>query len=213
LLITVEQIKAARALIGWSQKELGERASLSQTAITNIEVGKFRPTTQTMEAIHQAFNASGLEFIQGGVRLRPSAIITVRGEDYARQIMDMAYAELINTGEKEILLNGVDFSDFDDDFWDIVETHIERLQDSGCAQRILMSPNNFSSDVVGPLSWHRRLSRDVFDATTPTMIFTDHYAMMLPDQREWLIIKNRSLAENQRRVFKFLWENADILSK
>lgn len=210
-MITVEQIKAARALIGWSQKDLGEKAQLSQTAITNIEVGKFRPTTHTIDAIRTAFEASGLEFIQGGVRLRPSAIITVQGPDYARQIMDMAYAELLNTGEHEILLNGVDFTEFDDDFWGIVEGHITRLQESGFAQRILMSPNNFASDVVGPLSWHRRLSRDVFDETTPTMIFTDHYAMMLQDQKEWLIIKNRNLAENQKRVFEFLWGNADIL--
>lgn len=212
MIITVEQIKAARALKGWSQKELGEHAGLSQTAITNIEVGKFRPTPHSLDAIRHAFESHGLEFIQGGVRLRPSAVITLQGPDYAQQIMDMAFAELIRTGEKEILLSGVDFSDFDDAFWALVKSHITRLQDSGLSQRILISPNNFASDVVGPLAWHRRLSREVFNATTPTMIFTDHYALMLQDQSEWLIIKNRSLADNQRRVFEFLWENADTLA-
>ncbi|PJF20418.1 MAG: XRE family transcriptional regulator, partial [Phototrophicales bacterium] len=90
-MITVEQIKAARALIGWSQKELGDHAGLSQTAITNIEVGKFRPTTQTIDAIRKAFELHGLEFIQGGVRLRPSAVIIIQGPDYEQQIMDMAF--------------------------------------------------------------------------------------------------------------------------
>jgi transcriptional regulator with XRE-family HTH domain len=212
IMITVEQIKAARALKGWSQKELGELAGLSQTAITNIEVGKFRPTPHTTEAIRKAFELHGLEFIQGGVRLRPSAVITIQGPDYEQQIMDMAFSELIRAGDHEILLSGVDFNEFDKPFWELVKSHISRLQEAGYTQRILMSPSNFARDVIGPLSWHRRLSQELFNATTPTMIFSDHYAIMLQDQQEWLIIKNSALADNQRRIFNFMWENADVLT-
>ncbi len=212
MIISIEQIRAARALKGWSQKELGERAGLSQTAITNIEVGKFRPTPQTADSIRAAFESDGIEFIQGGVRARPSAVTIIQGPDYAQQIMDMAFASLLQSEEQEILVSGVDYSDFNETLWEHVRSHIARLQESGLKQRVLASPNNLSSDIIGPLSWHRRVPKDIFNATTPTMIFTDHYAMMLQDQKEWLIISNRNLADNQRRVFNYIWDKSDILS-
>lgn len=212
-MISIEQIRAARALKGWSQKELGERAGLSQTAITNIEVGKFRPTSQTAEAIRTAFERDGIEFIQGGVRVRPSAVTIIQGPDYAQQIMDAAFAAILQSDDKEILVSGVDYRDFDEKLWDHVRGHIARLQESHKAQRVLVSPGNGVADIIGPLGWHRRMPADIFSATTPTMIFGDHYAMMLQDQKEWLIITNRSLADNQRRVFDYLWDKSEVYAK
>lgn len=218
MLITVEQIRAARALKGWSQKELGERAGLSQTAITNIEVGKFRPTSHSASAIREAFESDGLEFIQGGVRERPSAVMIVQGSDYAQQIMDYAFATLLQledqgrAEDREILLTGVDYNDFDEQLWEPVRAHIARLQEAGISQRILVNSTNLAGDIIGPLAWHRRVGSDVFSASTPTMVFGDCYALMLQDQKEWMIITNRNLANNQRRVFNYMWEDAQPLA-
>jgi transcriptional regulator with XRE-family HTH domain len=213
-MLTVEQIRAARALTGWSQKGLGERANLSQTAITNIEVGKFRPTAQSSAAIKEAFEAAGIEFIPGGVRRRPSAIISIQGEDYAQQIMDWVYAQILaaEDGEgHEILMTGVDYSALDASMKDHVRAHIDRLQQAGIDQHILVAPDVKEQDILGPKTWHRRIDRRIFGATTPTMIFGEYYGMMLQDQKEWLVIKNRNLADNQRHVFQYLWDNAEVL--
>ena len=59
---TIEQIRAARALLGWSQSDLADRADLSQTGIARIENGTNKPNSKTLEKIKAALrnDLSGL---------------------------------------------------------------------------------------------------------------------------------------------------------
>ena len=69
-MITVEQIKAARGLLEWSQDDLADAAILSRPAINNLERRVSKPHTNTIERIQKALEKAGIEFIDGGGRYR-----------------------------------------------------------------------------------------------------------------------------------------------
>ena len=59
------QIKAARALLGWTQADLAERARINRRTVANIESGKHVANPPTLAFIGRAFEAAGIEFIDG----------------------------------------------------------------------------------------------------------------------------------------------------
>jgi transcriptional regulator with XRE-family HTH domain len=72
------QVRAARILLGLSQQDLADRASVSLGTIKRIEAARFElaGTAQTMARIQQALESAGIVFIDQdaqagpGVRLR-----------------------------------------------------------------------------------------------------------------------------------------------
>jgi transcriptional regulator with XRE-family HTH domain len=72
-MITAGQLRAARALLKWTLKELADRAAVSINAITRYESEIVTPRRATLAAIQRAFEEAGVEFTNGGqpgVRLR-----------------------------------------------------------------------------------------------------------------------------------------------
>lgn len=72
MLITPEQIRAARALLRLDQKELARRAHVSAITIRRLEApdGTDRIAQSTVDDIRHALEQAGAEFIEGGVRRR-----------------------------------------------------------------------------------------------------------------------------------------------
>jgi len=76
-MILVEQIKAARAMLNLSQKQLAEKSGISIATLNNIERGAQNdPKISTMRAIKTALESQGIEFTnenngEMGVTLRP----------------------------------------------------------------------------------------------------------------------------------------------
>lgn len=66
--ITAAQCRAARALLGWSQDDLAERASLSVRALINFEQGKTVPQPRTMTRLIARFEEAGIRFTSGDGR-------------------------------------------------------------------------------------------------------------------------------------------------
>lgn len=76
-MITPEQIRGARAMLGMTQTHLARAAGLSTTGLNNIERGASDPKSSTLTAIRTALEAAGVEFIttdrgEGVVKLRES---------------------------------------------------------------------------------------------------------------------------------------------
>jgi transcriptional regulator with XRE-family HTH domain len=76
-MITVRQVKAARALLGWSQSDLATHSQISEPTIARLESsdGVLGGRADTAEKIQQALQVAGVEFIDEngggpGVRLR-----------------------------------------------------------------------------------------------------------------------------------------------
>lgn len=66
--LSAQQIRAARSLLGWSRRELAIVAGLSQGTIKAIEQGKTDARLSTLHKLAQTFMAHGVEFVMEGVR-------------------------------------------------------------------------------------------------------------------------------------------------
>ena len=75
LKVSIRQVKAARALLGWSQKDLAKVSGVSEPTIKRLEAGDgdLGGRQTTIDAIRAALESAGAEFTnadQPGVRLR-----------------------------------------------------------------------------------------------------------------------------------------------
>jgi DNA-binding XRE family transcriptional regulator len=67
-LVTLERqafaakVRMARAVLGWSQSDLGHHVGLTQRAIHKLEQGETEPRRTTVRAIEQVWAHQGLEF-------------------------------------------------------------------------------------------------------------------------------------------------------
>ena len=72
------EIRAARAMLGWSQLDLAEAASIGVATVRRLESarGEIRGSVETVWKIENALEAAGIEFIPAegskgpGVRLK-----------------------------------------------------------------------------------------------------------------------------------------------
>src|SRR5262249_49812918 len=72
MLITPDQIRAARALLRMDQEELARRANVSVVTVRRLEApgGLSKVASGTFDQIQRALEAAGAEFIDRGVRHR-----------------------------------------------------------------------------------------------------------------------------------------------
>jgi transcriptional regulator with XRE-family HTH domain len=71
-LVTPEQCRAGRGLLGWSQSQLAEAANVSKSTIANFEAGRPLATNNHI-AVDAALNRAGVELIDpngGGLGVR-----------------------------------------------------------------------------------------------------------------------------------------------
>ena len=82
--LTSEQSAAGRALLGWSQRDLADKAHLGEGTVRNFEKNRGVQTYNNVLAMRIAMEKSGVIFIDGdekfgpGARLRHSNITDVR---------------------------------------------------------------------------------------------------------------------------------------
>jgi ribosome-binding protein aMBF1 (putative translation factor) len=79
-MLTAAQVRAARALLDWSQKVLAEKSKLSVPTIKRMEgaMGPERSTEANVEAVRRALEGAGVIFLEpksnkdggAGVRLK-----------------------------------------------------------------------------------------------------------------------------------------------
>ncbi len=76
--IHAAQVRAARALIGWTREQLAASSRVPMRTLARLELGEGEPQRRTLAAIRAALEAAGVEFIAengggAGVRLRDRA--------------------------------------------------------------------------------------------------------------------------------------------
>lgn len=99
---TIEQIRAARALLGWSQHDLADKASLSQTGIARIENGTNQPNSKTIAKIETAFDQADVEFLDNsGVKKRTGEVKILRGPNAMSDFLDDVYETATTFGTSE----------------------------------------------------------------------------------------------------------------
>ncbi len=201
---TTEQIRAARALIGWSQGELAEQAGLSQTGIARIENGTNQPNSQTLEKITDAFEKEGIVFILGGVQKVQDTLTIYEGEDCLRKLQDDIYHTL-SPSQGEVLLLGIDeLSPEEKENYDYTLMHIDRLKKAGISERILVKEEE--TTFIAPKSWYKTIPNKYFSPYT-VFIYDSKIALTLRQpHNKVLMLNNRFFAETMNNFFNMLWD-------
>jgi predicted transcriptional regulator len=65
-MITACQIRAARALLGWSQQDLADKSVISVNAIRRLETGHVDPRLSTVTAVQKAIVKAGVVLLSNG---------------------------------------------------------------------------------------------------------------------------------------------------
>ena len=140
-MIDFRQIRAARALLNWSQADLARAADMATSSIKNIESESSTARKDTVEQITAAFDQNGVEFLPGsGVRLKNDIVAVHDGKRATTALLDDIYAHVQSSRTREVCIIGLDetFSVETDGLLPIAR-HVDCLTQAGIGERILVS--------------------------------------------------------------------------
>lgn len=211
-MITPLQIKAARAMLDWSQDILATEAGVAKRTIVMIEQGSVGPRNDTMTAIQGAFERHGIEFLPGnGVRPRDSIIKIYEGDEAEEQLLNDIYETMLLESEsKEILIYGLDeISQAENpQAYGLAKAQLERLTKAGIKERIIGREGN--SHFIAPWHYYRWVPEGA-GFKTPLFIYGSKIALNndRPPYKS-IVIDNELFAETCRHLFNFAWEKSSV---
>lgn len=208
-LITLQQVKAARALLGWSQEDLAKLCGMSKPALANFERGAAHSRINNLNSIRNVFEKAGIEFITDeGVRLVRDRLEVQLFND--KDNIERLWEDIYNTlkeGE-ERLISSVDESKFTAATKEKFPAMMQRYKEKGIKGRILSLEGD--RNFADPTSQYRWISTSQFQDIA-YYVYGDKYAVLLwePSPRV-ILIKNKIMAENYRKQFNRHWSEAKI---
>ena len=210
--ISSRQIRAARGLLGLSQKELAEKADLSINSLNNIEREVGSPRTDSLHAVRDALMKEGVEFLdKDGVRFSGEQLEIDKVE--GPHILEALYDEMLKaypSGNGQILVMGKDNSRFH--HLDNIELLMAYKKFEAVAiknniiERALFLEND--TNFLGIRNNYRWVPKELF-GKVPMTIYGNNVAIILwgPPVR-MVIIRNPGIAETFRHHFEAIWSLA-----
>ena len=197
--ISSSQIRAARALAGWSQKDLAERAGLSPISVANIEIGESTPKLQTLEKIGLAFDFAGLEFLeQDGVRRKGMNISVLEGHDWFNKALEDVYTTLMDKPDAELI---IDMADDRLSPPDIVGLY-RKIRNAGIKMRQTVEEGN--TYLLGPVAEYRWIPKSMF-RNWVMLVYANKVVLCLSEENRALMVDNKNLADMERGKFNLIW--------
>ncbi len=207
-MISIEQIKAARGLLDWTQDELSNASGVSKPSINTLERRIANPKEATLLAIQRAFENSGVEFLPDcGVKLRASSLKTLifEGEDALIRLCQDIFSTLINTNN-ELMILGVQEKSYLDLGGKRVLEEIERRLKHNIRTKLLSCEND--KNFIEPVEHYKWLPSEFFPST-PTYIYDNKYAIFLwGPPKKVVIIESQEIADSFRKQFLAYWKEA-----
>jgi len=200
-MITSEQIRAARAILKWGQADLSVKSGVSVPAIANIETDKQSPNEQTLNKMMEAFRIEGIEFIEGGVRRAQNIVKIYEGPDCYLRLLDDAFLALAQK-RGEVLFSAADERRSPP----MVIEKFRAMRRTGITMRSLVRDRD--TYLMGGLSEYRWMDDGLFVDGDVKVIFEDTvaYLMTWVENPRVVVIQDRHIADENRRIFNFLWD-------
>lgn len=105
-MITIEQCRAARGLLGWTQQDLADACGLSKTAINNFEKAHSDIKTESLRAIRMAFESLNIEFIgKDGLRRSHDHVDIIKGASVYSDLIDDILLTLTNQTDELLIID------------------------------------------------------------------------------------------------------------
>jgi transcriptional regulator with XRE-family HTH domain len=210
-MINARQIRAARALLNWSQVDLARAASLATTSIKNIENENGTTRRETLAQVQETLEANGIEFQPGdGIRRRSDVVAVHEGRDASAALIDSILTSMEAGTEKDLCIIGLDEHT-------LAETQgterlmeaAERLERAAIRRRVLICEG--VREVYGDPACYRWLPRDYYSRNSSFYIYGDKLAIQTGTLKpQTIIINSCQAARNLRKVFSLLWDHASV---
>lgn len=207
-MITIEQIKAARALLDWTQDDLAKAANLSKPMINTLERRIANPKLETLDAIRTACERAGVEFTQGpGVKLNATIVKTeiFEGEDSLMRLLNDIFDTLHNT-DQTLMISGIAEDKYKNWGGDRVLKQVEKRIKHGIKTKLLSCDGDMN--FIEPIEHYRWMPKEFFPKV-PTYIYGDKYAIFLwGPPKKVILIENAEIAQSFKDQFDAFWKNA-----
>lgn len=208
-MISITQMRAARALLNLSQSSVSKELGIATNTLSKIESGQADPAASRIDFIQTFYESRGVEFTSGdGVRKRQAQIIEYKGADGFRAFMDDVYATVKETGgsvcvhdvapENWIKWLGREWNEFHT----ARMTQIERKFDFKIT--IKQGDHNF----IGKHVEYRWLPERSWNDQS-FYAYGDKLALLLfqPEDVNIRVVHSRQFADGFRALFTLAWEH------
>lgn len=208
-MIEPRQIRAARALLNWSQGDLAKASGIAVSSIKNIENNLTIARKDSLAQIKEAFEMSGIEFLpNSGVRMRTDIVQVIDGADGLGALQESIYTTCQSRREKEVFILGMDEAYCEKyDGKQAILDHVERLKEAGIHEKIIACEGD--SYFLNKSEAYRWIPKKYFARNTPVYIYGDKVAIQAGTvQRKTIIIHYEQLAEHLKKIFHFVWDQS-----
>lgn len=209
-MISFNQMRAARALLGWKQSDLAARSGFSLAALNNIERGVVSPRFSTMEIIQQAFEDNGIEFLaDDGLRMRSERFDVRTFEGDERACVLSHFEDILQTLKKDgrpALYGGIDESYYVKHFRKECFDYYQEAIKYGLKERILICEGISQRYAPKQVSEYRALSKDLFGMISYAVYGNKYTLMLWGKKSRWIAIEHPGVADVHRQMFETHWK-------
>ncbi|MCB9987220.1 MAG: helix-turn-helix transcriptional regulator [Rhodospirillales bacterium] len=209
-MISLQQLRAARGLLNWTQRQLARAAGLSLRTLNSIELGTTVPRLDTMRAIQSAFEAQNVVFGPGqALRLLDERLEIEKheGETCVEILANDIIDQLRGRG-------GAYFGNYPDEA--ALTRHSPRLWDKfyadchACGIKDYLLVRDGFTDFIAPPSHYRWLPEAVLGKLSYSIYHdTVSFLMMGPSPR-LVIIRSATIADHFRVQLTANWDAAIV---
>ena len=207
--ISPRQIKAARALLDWSQDDLSEKCGISSQSIRSIEKEQTQPKQATLETIAHILDKAGVQVLPNdGVSIKGINTYRYYGTDGFRTFFDEVYEVAKNEGGDIVLYNTnpEKWRDLHGEEW--MQTHIKRMDECKDNFTFRATVQEDTSLYVGSRYGQYRWIPEKYYYEQSFYVYGDRLALLdFSDKTiNIMVIKSKSFSDSFRNIFNVVWE-------
>ncbi len=205
-MISSAQIRAARALLGLSQKEASEGAGVGMTTISGIEGDVTQPSAETARKLQSFFEGCGLEFISPDGVKRKEAEIIYRGREGFKAFMWDVYETMKREPGTYCVTN------VNEENWLkwLGEEESQKIRDKtatlrGVQAQILVKEGD--TKLIAEHAEYRAVPEDMFFEDTSVYVYASKLAIIEFEESDVTVrvIDNRRVAACFKVMFEGHW--------
>lgn len=210
-MITIEQIRAARAMLNWSQKQLAEAAGISRRSLISIEAGLVVPRLPTVKAIKNALEKARITFADGCTVTRQLEVFDVDRLEGVGAIESLVndLIECCRLGASEVLLCNTDERRWEENTTPAIkERYYGNLEKLDVNERCLIMHGD--TTTFGDPTTYRWMPQEYYSEASYIVCGSMLAIVVWQPVLRIVRIQNEAISKSYRRHFECLWNISSI---